>query len=69
MVAQQKHYGVILRTSASLSPEIATVSRDRSGIALAGIIALGIVVLAFLPFYYTNLTLAGGWHDARLSGA
>lgn len=31
--------------------------RDRSSIVLAGIIALGIAVLAFLPFYYTNLTL------------
>ena len=40
----------------SLSPESAAVSRDRSGVALAGVIALGIVVLAFLPFYYTNLT-------------
>jgi len=29
---------------------------DRSGVLLAGVIALGIVVLAFLPFYYTNLT-------------
>lgn len=41
---------------APLSPESAAVSRDRSGVALAGVIALGIVVLAFLPFYYTNLT-------------
>jgi hypothetical protein len=40
----------------SLSPESAAVSCDRSGVALAGVIALGIVVLAFLPFYYTNLT-------------
>jgi len=41
---------------ASLSPENAEVVCDRSGVALAGVIALGIVVLAFLPFYYTNLT-------------
>ena len=41
---------------ASLSPESAAVVCDRSGVALAGVIALGIVVLAFLPFYYTNLT-------------
>src|SRR6266550_8310859 len=33
---------------ASLSPEGATVVCDRSGVALAGVIALGIVVLAFL---------------------
>src|SRR5262245_58524087 len=39
----------------SLSPEGAPVRRDRSGVALAGVIAIGIVVLAFLPFYYTNL--------------
>src|SRR5205814_3816034 len=32
-------------------------SRNRSGLALAGIVALGIIVLAFLPLYYTNLTL------------
>jgi len=36
--------------------ENAEVVCDRSGVALAGVIALGIVVLAFLPFYYTNLT-------------
>ena len=40
----------------SLSPESAVVPRDRSGVALAGVIALGIIVLAFLPFYYTNFT-------------
>ncbi len=32
-------------------------SRDRSGFALVGIIALGVAVLALLPQYYTNLTL------------
>ena len=32
-------------------------SRDRSDLVFAGVIALGIAVLAFLPFYYTNLTL------------
>ena len=41
---------------ASLSPESAAVVCDRSGVALAGVIAFGIVVLAFLPFYYANLT-------------
>ena len=41
---------------ASVFPESATVWCDRSGVALAGVIALGIIVLAFLPFYYTNLT-------------
>lgn len=32
-------------------------SRDRSGLALAGVMALGIATLALLPQYYTNLTL------------
>ena len=40
----------------SLSTEGAVVLGDRSGVALAGVIALGIIVLAFLPFYYANLT-------------
>src|SRR6266550_2150208 len=31
-------------------------SRDGSGVALAAVVALGVVVLAFLPLYYTNLT-------------
>jgi hypothetical protein len=30
--------------------------RDRSGLALAGVVALGVTVLAILPQYYTNLT-------------
>jgi hypothetical protein len=29
---------------------------DRSGLALAGVVALGIMALAILPLYYTNLT-------------
>ena len=41
------------------APKSAAVSYDKSVIALAGVIALGIIVLAFLPFYYTNLTLRG----------
>src|SRR5262245_53681139 len=41
----------------STTEEAAAELRDRSGVVLAGIFALGIVVLAFLPFYYTNLTL------------
>ena len=36
--------------------ETARRSRDRSGLAVAGIVALGVMVLAFLPLYYTNLT-------------
>lgn len=40
----------------SLSRESARLPCDRSGVALAGVIALGIIVLAFLPFYYTNFT-------------
>ena len=40
----------------SVSTEGAAVLRDRSGVAFAGVIALGIIVLAFLPFYYANLT-------------
>jgi hypothetical protein len=31
-------------------------SRDRSGFALTGVVALGILVFAFLPHYYTNFT-------------
>jgi hypothetical protein len=49
----------LLRNSvehASSCEESAKQSRDRSGLALAGVLALGIVALAFLPFYYTNLT-------------
>ena len=42
--------------SGSLPLESSPVPRDRSGVALAGVVTLGIVVLAFLPFYYTNLT-------------
>jgi hypothetical protein len=30
---------------------------DRSSLVLAGVVAFGITVLAYLPFYYTNLTL------------
>jgi hypothetical protein len=47
------------QTPARPSPESVTVVCDRSVVALAGVIALGIVVLAFLPFYYTNLTPRG----------
>src|SRR5947207_719350 len=50
----------LLRRSAKLAPqneETVRRSRNRSGLALAGIVALGIIVLAFLPLYYTNLTL------------
>jgi hypothetical protein len=50
----------LLRRSAKLGPhdeETVRRSRDRSGLALAGIVALGVVVMAFLPLYYTNLTL------------
>ena len=41
----------------STEKEVDAELRDWSGIVLAGIIALGIAVLAFLPFYYTNFTL------------
>jgi hypothetical protein len=37
--------------------ETARRPRDNSGFALAGIVALGVMVLALLPQYYTNLTL------------
>jgi len=49
----------LLRHSAKVAPlleERAKQSCDRSGLALAGVIALGVIVLAVLPFYYTNLT-------------
>lgn len=34
----------------------AAASSDRSGLILTGVVALGVLVLAFLPLYYTNLT-------------
>jgi hypothetical protein len=52
----------LLRRSGQLEPhdeeieETARRSHDRSGLAVAGIVALGVMVLAFLPLYYTNLT-------------
>src|SRR4051812_12575095 len=44
--------------SSSLEPlsQPATPSRDRSILVLAGVLALGIIALAFLPLYYTNFT-------------
>jgi hypothetical protein len=41
---------------AFLPSKSAAVMCDRSGIALAGVVAIGIIVLAYLPFYYTNFT-------------
>ena len=38
-------------------------SRDRSGLALAGVVALGVTMLAILPQYYTNLTR---WADGTM---
>jgi len=49
----------LLRQSAKLGAhdkETARRPRDRSGFALAGVVALGVMVLALLPQYYTNLT-------------
>jgi hypothetical protein len=49
----------LLRQSAKIGPhdkETARRPRDRSGFALAGVVALGVMVLALLPQYYTNLT-------------
>ena len=37
-----------------LSQANASRSRDRSALALAGVLALGIIALAFFPIYYTN---------------
>jgi hypothetical protein len=50
---------LLLRQSLAVPPqgEAEKRSRDRSAFVFAGVIALGIVVLAYLPFYYTNLTL------------
>jgi hypothetical protein len=48
-----------LRQSAKVAPldeETVRRPRDRSGLALTGIVALGVMVLAILPQYYTNLT-------------
>jgi hypothetical protein len=41
---------------ASQSLEGAAVVCDKSGIAFAGVVAIGIIVLAYLPSYYTNFT-------------
>ena len=49
----------LLSNSASLEPLSrgnARRSRDRSALVLAGVLALGIIALAFLPLYYTNFT-------------
>ncbi len=49
----------LLSNSTSLEPlsqGSATPSRDRSTLVLAGVLALGIIALAFLPLYYTNFT-------------
>ncbi len=49
----------LLRQSAKVAPlDQGTVRRpcDRSGLAVAGVVALGVTVLAVLPQYYTNLT-------------
>ena len=42
---------------AQLCAQTGNHSRDRSSLVLAGVIALGVMLLAFLPQYYTNLTL------------
>ncbi len=39
-----------------LSQRSATSSRDKSTLVLAGVLALGIIALAFLPLYYSNFT-------------
>ena len=41
----------------SLSQRSAMWSRDRSALVLAGLLALGIIALAFFPLYYTNFTV------------
>ena len=49
----------LLSNSARLEPlsqGSATPSRDRSTLVLAGVLALGIIALAFFPLYYTNFT-------------
>jgi hypothetical protein len=49
----------LLRQSAKLGAHDKETARrppDRSGFALAGVVALGVMVLALLPQYYTNLT-------------
>ena len=49
-------YATKTKTLWDRSTDSVAAESDRSGVLLAGVIALGIVVLAFLPFYYTNLT-------------
>jgi hypothetical protein len=41
---------------ATLDEETVRRPRDSSGLAVAGVIALGVMMLAILPQYYTNLT-------------
>ena len=41
---------------AAFDEESVRRSSDRSGLALTAVIALGVMVLTFLPLYYTNLT-------------
>lgn len=41
----------------SLSQRSAMWSRNRSALVLAGLLALGIIALAFFPLYYTNFTV------------
>ena len=48
-----------LSNSARVEPtsqEGAMRSRDGSALVLAGVLALGIIALAFFPLYYTNFT-------------
>jgi len=40
----------------SISKGSAILSRDRSALVLAGLLALGIIALAYFPGYYTNFT-------------
>ncbi len=50
-------YAWKLRWLAASDRPPAQSARDRSGLLLGGLIALGITILAFLPQYYSNLTL------------
>ena len=46
------------RDSVEIPPQNESEKRscDRSALVFAGVVALGVIVLAFLPFYYANLT-------------
>jgi hypothetical protein len=55
----QSNWRSLLKNSSSIEPlskGSAILSRDRSALVLAGVLALGVIALAYFPGYYTNFT-------------